>query len=82
MQLNPATGVKRRLGGTVFTVHPDGKRLLSYNLIASRRVGQCAMLSRREDILSDYLAQLSGKLMPSLNGEPSDGRSVSRSWQS
>ena len=38
VQLNPATGAKRRLGGTVFTVTPDGQSLTSYNLIASRRI--------------------------------------------
>jgi len=37
VQLNPLTGVSRRLGGTVFTVSPDGKQLASYNLIASPR---------------------------------------------
>ena len=38
VQLDPATGRARRLGGTVFTVSPDGTRLTSYNLIASRRI--------------------------------------------
>lgn len=38
VQLNPATGATRKLGGTVFTVSPDGKNLTSYNLIASRRI--------------------------------------------
>jgi hypothetical protein len=38
VQLNPATGAQRKLGGTVFTVSPDGKQLTSYNLIASRRI--------------------------------------------
>lgn len=38
VQLNPATGAKRTLDGTVFTVSPDGKKLTSYNLIASRRI--------------------------------------------
>jgi hypothetical protein len=38
VQLNPATGVSRKIAGTVFTVSPDGKLLTSYNLIASRRI--------------------------------------------
>ncbi len=38
VHLNPATGATRRLGGTVFTVSPDGTQLTSYNLIASRRI--------------------------------------------
>lgn len=38
VQLNPATGVTRKLEGTVFTVSPDAKNLTSYNLIASRRI--------------------------------------------
>ena len=38
VELNHATGAKRKLGGTVFTVSPDGKQLTSYNLIASRRI--------------------------------------------
>jgi hypothetical protein len=37
VQLDPATGVSRRLGGTVFMVSPDGKQLASYNLINSIR---------------------------------------------
>lgn len=36
VHLDPATGKSRRLEGTVFTVSPDGKKLTSYNLIASR----------------------------------------------
>ena len=38
VQLDPATGKSRRLGGTVFTVSPDGTLLTSYNLIASRLI--------------------------------------------
>ena len=38
VQLNPATGAQRKMGGTVFTVSPNGKLLTSYNLIASRRI--------------------------------------------
>jgi hypothetical protein len=37
VQLNPMTGVSRRLGGTVFMVSPDGRQLASYNLLSSRR---------------------------------------------
>jgi hypothetical protein len=38
VQLDPATGKRRRIEGTVFTVSPDGTKLTSYNLIASRRI--------------------------------------------
>lgn len=38
VQLDPATGKRRKIDGTVFTVSPDGKYLTSYNLIASRRI--------------------------------------------
>lgn len=38
VQLDPATGKRRRIDGTVFTTSPDGKYLTSYNLIASRRI--------------------------------------------
>jgi hypothetical protein len=38
VQLDPATGKSRRLGGTVFTVSPDGTKLTSYNLVASRLI--------------------------------------------
>ncbi|MBC7826425.1 MAG: hypothetical protein H7122_01665, partial [Chitinophagaceae bacterium] len=36
VQLNPLTGKSRRMGGTVFMVSPDGKKLASYNLGKSR----------------------------------------------
>ncbi len=38
VHFNPATGSQRRLGGTVFTVSPDGSQLTSYNLVSSRRI--------------------------------------------
>lgn len=38
VQLDPSTGKRRRIEGTVFTVSPDGTKLTSYNLIASRRI--------------------------------------------
>lgn len=38
VQLDIATGKKRMLDGTVFTVSPDGTQLTSYNLIASRKI--------------------------------------------
>ncbi len=36
VQLNPETGVKRQMDGTVFMVSHNGKKLVSYNLILSR----------------------------------------------
>lgn len=38
VQLDIATGCKRMLAGSVFTVSPDGTELTSYNLIASRKI--------------------------------------------
>lgn len=38
VQLDPGTGKSRRIDGTVFTVSPDGTKLTSYNLIASRKI--------------------------------------------
>src|SRR4051812_1913810 len=38
VQLDPISGNKRTLDGTVFTVSPDGKFLTSYNLVSSRRI--------------------------------------------
>jgi hypothetical protein len=38
VRLNPATGETKRFDGTVFTVSPDGTKLTSYNLIASRKI--------------------------------------------
>ncbi|MBI5691778.1 MAG: hypothetical protein HZC55_16970 [Verrucomicrobia bacterium] len=38
VRLDPATGERRRLAGTVFTVSPDGGQLTSYNLVASRLI--------------------------------------------
>jgi len=36
VQLNPLTGKARRMGGTVFMVSPDGTKLATHNLTASR----------------------------------------------
>jgi len=38
VHFNPLTGASRRLGGTVFTVSPDGSQLTSYNLVSSRLI--------------------------------------------
>lgn len=38
VHFNPEKGTQRRLGGTVFTVSPDGSQLTSYNLVSSRRI--------------------------------------------
>ena len=65
---------------TQATISHHLKELVAADLIASRRIGQCAMLSRREDILSDYLMQLSGKLLPPINdrsGEDHSGAACS-----
>ncbi len=36
-KLNPLTGAKERLGGTVYHASPDGRRLISANMTAMRR---------------------------------------------
>lgn len=38
VRLDPATGATKKFDGTVFTVSPDGSKLTSYNLIASRKI--------------------------------------------
>jgi hypothetical protein len=39
------------------------------------------MLSRREDVLSEYLAQLSGKLLPPHHGQTCNHCSQEHSWK-
>jgi ArsR family transcriptional regulator, arsenate/arsenite/antimonite-responsive transcriptional repressor len=50
---------------TQATISHHLKELVAADLIESRRVGQCAMLSRRQDVLSGYLEQLNVRLLPS-----------------
>ena len=38
VRLDPGSGARQRLDGTVFTVSPDGAFLTSYNLVASRLI--------------------------------------------
>ncbi len=49
---------------TQATISHHLKELCAVDLIHSRRVGQCAMLSRREDVLADYLDQMQQRLLP------------------
>lgn len=65
---------------TQATISHHLKELVAADLIASRRIGQCAMLSRREDVLSEYLAQLSGKLLPPHHGPTCNHCSQRHSW--
>lgn len=51
---------------TQATISHHLKELVAAELIESRRVGQCAMLSRRELILDDYVTQLHQRLLPNL----------------
>ncbi|HBJ38556.1 MAG TPA: ArsR family transcriptional regulator [Planctomycetaceae bacterium] len=51
---------------TQATISHHLKELVAADLIHCRRVGQCAMLSRREDILIDYLDHLNRRLLPPL----------------
>lgn len=52
---------------TQATISHHLKELAAADLIRSRRVGQCAMLSRRQDILAYYIDHLSRRLLPPLN---------------
>lgn len=65
---------------TQATISHHLKELAAADLIHSRRVGQCAMLSRREDILTDYLDHLNRRLLPPLSDSQSnntdDGETV------
>jgi len=61
---------------TQATISHHLKELVAADLIHSRRVGQCAMLSRREDILNDYLDHLNRWLLPPLADSPSESSSV------
>jgi ArsR family transcriptional regulator len=49
---------------TQATISHHLKELVSADLIESRKVGQCAMLCCRRDILSGYLHQLTHRLLP------------------
>lgn len=51
---------------TQATISHHLKELVAADLIHYRRVGQCAMLSRGEDILVDYLDHLNRRLLPPL----------------
>lgn len=53
---------------TQATISHHLKELVSADLIQSRRVGQCAMLSRREPVLNEYFRQLSQRLLPPVCG--------------
>lgn len=65
---------------TQATISHHLKELVAADLIASRRIGQCAMLSRREDVLSDYLAQLRRRLLPRTDGPSSQGCAGTPPW--
>lgn len=61
---------------TQATISHHLKELVTAELIESRRVGQCAMLSRREIILADYVTQLHQRLLPHVLGPASNGELV------
>ncbi len=58
---------------TQATISHHLKELVAADLIQSRRVGQCAMLSRRDQVLEEYIRQLTATLLPSVAGEPTGG---------
>lgn len=60
---------------TQATISHHLKELVAADLIHSRRVGQCALLSRREDILNDYLDHLNRRLLPPLADSQSENSS-------
>ncbi len=61
---------------TQATISHHLKELVAADLIQSRRVGQCAMLSRRDPVIDEYLRQLSERLLPAVVGDPSQGADV------
>lgn len=61
---------------TQATISHHLKELVAAELIQSRRVGQCAMLSRCDLILDGYLRQLGQRLLPTVSGTRSTGEEV------
>ncbi len=61
---------------TQATISHHLKELVAADLIQSRRVGQCAMLSRRDVILDEYVTQLARRLLPAVTGELPSGDEV------
>ena len=61
---------------TQATISHHLKELVAADLIQSRRVGQCAMLSRCDLILTEYLRQLDRRLLASATGQNSAGQEV------
>ena len=61
---------------TQATISHHLKELVAAELIQSRRVGQCAMLSRRDSILDEYVKQLGQRLLPAVSGELTLGEEV------
>lgn len=51
---------------TQATISHHLKELVAAELIQSRRVGQCAMLSRCDEILQGYCRQLQERLLPAV----------------
>jgi len=49
---------------TQATISHHLKELVAAELIESRRVGQCAMLSRRDGVLNNFINQLEARLLP------------------
>ena len=61
---------------TQATISHHLKELVAAELIESRRVGQCAMLSRRDAVLNDFISQLEGRLLPAVSGVATPGDRV------
>ena len=61
---------------TQATISHHLKELVAADLIESRKIGQCAMLCCRQDILSGYLQQLTRRLLPSTDGRACGGERV------
>jgi ArsR family transcriptional regulator len=58
---------------TQATISHHLKELVAAELIQSRRVGQCAMLSRCDEILQGYCRQLQERLLPSVTSRSHSG---------
>ncbi|MGV3483623.1 MAG: ArsR/SmtB family transcription factor [Planctomycetaceae bacterium] len=61
---------------TQATISHHLKELVAADLIQSRRVGQCAMLSRCDLILAEYVRQLGDRLLPAVAGQLTAGDEV------
>jgi ArsR family transcriptional regulator, arsenate/arsenite/antimonite-responsive transcriptional repressor len=65
---------------TQATISHHLKELVAAELIDSRRVGQCAMLARREMVLNEYVTQLHQRLLPPVANLSHGNSSPGNQW--